>query len=657
MTKEDILNYMAEPSVKERYSHGEITYYDNIELICPQCSNHYITIYGNRFKSNGELKGTLLCKSCSMSNRSKKYQDPKAGEVFGNLTFIERVEDYITPSGKHYIQYSCRCSCGEVINVLKSNLLGGKSRQCQKCKQCMLNRLSTERGELSDPEIGKQFKYLTFLEKIYKNDMYGRPIQYYRCKCVCGNIVEIAKSSILSGASTSCGCMNRKSLRDRRLSIGNKSDPEIGKHYGNLIVQKIIIPDEFDTDTERKIECLCACGNIITVRKSDLLSGKYKSCGNCKREYPEWFINRLVNEEQKKCAIEGLLKTTDYVDILCSHCHKPITVCVNSLINLKDSSPKRLGTCKKCSHHTSIKEKEIYDFLLSIGLKEEQIIRNSRKILRGENRNEYKELDFYIPDYSLAIEYNGSYYHSEDRKKSNYHQDKFIMCEKKGIRLISIFENDWNTVCDKIKSIIKYAILPTKKIYARECSIRSVTSREARAFFELYHIQGYITQGNVSYGLFYNEELISLMSFGKARYCSKDIKEENIYEIFRYASKDNICVVGGASKLLKRFERDYKPKCVISYSDNNYFDGSVYKSLGFEFKGYTSPDYYWYMKGKSISRHSCQLKILREKYPDIYDLANKEAEGSKEDYIMNTLGAIKVYRCGNKRWVKEYLEL
>ena len=591
-----------------------------------------------------------------MSKRASKFKEPETGCVFGNLTFMERIEDYITPSGKHYIQYRCRCSCGEIINVLKSNLLEGKSTQCQKCKQKMLNTLSYKRGEMSDPEIGMKFNNLTFLEKIYKNDVYGRPIQYYRCKCSCGEIVEIAKSSILSGASTSCGCMNKQSLRDRRLSIGDKSDPEIGKKFGNLIVQKIIIPDKKCVDTERKIECLCDCGKNIIVRKSQLLSGKCKSCGNCKREYPEWIINRIINDEQKKLAIEGTLKTTDYIDILCYHCHKPISVCVNSLINLKDNSQKRVGACKRCSHQTSIKEKEIYDFLLSLGLKEEQIVRNSRKVIRGENRNEYKELDFYLPEYNLAIEYNGSYYHSEERKGCNYHQEKFILCEKKGIRLISIFENEWNTVCQKIKDIIRYAILPSQKIYARKCEIKRVCSKDARDFLNAYHIQGYITQGNISYGLFYNGELVSLMSFGKARYTSENREEKNVYEIFRYVVQSGLCVVGGASKLLEEFVREYRPKQIISYSDNNYFDGHVYASLGFEFKGYTSPDYYWYLKGKSLSRHSCQVKVLKDTYPDLFALSEQNGRNSKEDYIMHALGAIKVYRAGNKRWVKEFQE-
>jgi G:T-mismatch repair DNA endonuclease (very short patch repair protein) len=68
-------------------------------------------------------------------------------------------------------------------------------------------------------------------------------------------------------------------------------------------------------------------------------------------------------------------------------------------------------------------EREVYEFILSLYNKE--IIRNDRTVLNG------KELDIYLPDYNLAIEFNGLYWHSEDYVGKNYHLNKTIECEKK----------------------------------------------------------------------------------------------------------------------------------------------------------------------------------------------------------------------------------
>ncbi len=54
------------------------------------------------------------------------------------------------------------------------------------------------------------------------------------------------------------------------------------------------------------------------------------------------------------------------------------------------------------------------------------------------------ELDIYLPDLNLAIEYNGIYWHSENNNKDrNYHLNKHKLCKNKGIRLIQIYDIEW----------------------------------------------------------------------------------------------------------------------------------------------------------------------------------------------------------------------
>jgi hypothetical protein len=570
------------------------------------------------------------------------------GKKYGSLTVIRRVEDRVSPSGRKYKQYLCKCDCGSEVIVFRDNLLGGKTTRCKNCKTKFLIEASRKRGDQSDPPIGSVYGNLTIVEKFYHTDSKGRKTQFYRCKCNCGNIIESAKHSILKGLTTSCGCQSsRNKLREKRIEIGSKTDPEIGQRFGSLTVIRIIIPEKgTGGDRNRKIECKCDCGNIVVVNKQHLLNGHYKTCGNCPNIFPQWFIDRLVNEKDKENAIEGRLNTQDKVLIKCAVCGKPTYIRPHNILILRDQIQKRIGMCNECSHHTSSEEIEIRDFILSLGISEEDILQNKLGIIPN------RELDFYLPKYNLAIEFNGSYYHAEDRKPKFYHQDKFKLCDQKGIQLISIFEKDWIEKWDIIKNILTSKLLPTKKLYARNFKVEKIDYNIAKKFFDTYHIQGNSQHGSIIYGLVdENNNPLSMMSFGRKRYSSN----ESEYEIHRYCTIPLITIIGGASKLLAHFENDYKPKELLTYSDNDYFSGKVYFKLGFVFERLTDPDYYWYKSNVSISRGNTQLFKLQNKYPELYQESIDNKASNKEDYIMEKLGAIKVYRSGSKRWVKRYV--
>ena len=78
-------------------------------------------------------------------------------------------------------------------------------------------------------------------------------------------------------------------------------------------------------------------------------------------------------------------------------------------------------------------ELDLYNFISSIY--EGEIIKRTRKIIPP------LELDFYLPDIKLAIEYNSNYYHSKEHGiPDDYHIQKSIKCKEKDVRLIHIFE-------------------------------------------------------------------------------------------------------------------------------------------------------------------------------------------------------------------------
>ena len=138
----------------------------------------------------------------------------------------------------------------------------------------------------------------------------------------------------------------------------------------------------------------------------------------------------------------------------------------------------------------------------------------------------------------------------------------------------------------------------------------------------------------------------------KGEYLCKKNKNYGRYELHRYCVKSGLTIVGGANRLLKAFEDEFHPLSLVSYSDNDYFIGDIYDKLGFACVGQVNPRYYWYYGNSEIKREKCQLKYLAIEYPELY--SKSLSESNKEDFIMTSLGASKVYRSGNTKWLKLY---
>jgi len=227
------------------------------------------------------------------------------------------------------------------------------------------------------------------------------------------------------------------------------------------------------------------------------------------------------------------------------------------------------------------------------------------------------ELDIYIPELKLSFEFNGIWWHNELYKDKNYHLNKTELCEKNGIQLIHIYEDDWLYKQDIVKSMILNKLGKTpNKIYAKKCEIREITDNKlVREFLDKNHIQGYI-RSSIKIGLFYEDELVSLMIF---------IKRKNNYELLRFCNKLNTNVVEGGNILFKYFIKKFNPKMIITYVDRSWSNGNLYKQLGFEYKGKTDPNYYYYdLKMNKYNRLNFKKIISdnKSKYYRVYNSGN-----------------------------------
>lgn len=249
-------------------------------------------------------------------------------------------------------------------------------------------------------------------------------------------------------------------------------------------------------------------------------------------------------------------------------------------------------------------EKDVLAFLKSVY--QGPIVENSKKVIPP------LELDMYLPEKNLAIEYNGDFWHSSECKAKGYHEKKAKMCEDKGIRLIQIFECEWRYSKKKIESLLRLAVGEGySKVGARKCEVKRITNAEARPFNDANHLQGH-RDASVTYGLFLDGELQQLMSFSHTSR-KEGLGKGNDWEIIRGCPGSNNQVVGGVSRLFKAFVKDYDPDTVFSYCDLNKFDGKGYLALEMEFIGYTGPNKFYVDKsGHRTARNPKKSKELEE---------------------------------------------
>lgn len=273
-------------------------------------------------------------------------------------------------------------------------------------------------------------------------------------------------------------------------------------------------------------------------------------------------------------------------------------------------------------------EQEVYEYCRSILPSTIEILQHDKSIIPGtKDRN--LELDIYIPSKNVAIEYNGIYWHAKSNK--NYHLHKTEECEKKGIRLIHIWEDLWYSKKNIYKSIIASALgVYAKIIYARDCVCEEIPSEKYEEFLSENHIQGPV-KSPIRLGLFYNNELVQVAGWGKSRF------KKDEYELHRMCSKLNTQVLGGFSKLIKHSNlNDF-----ISFVSRDIYNGKGYESTGFRILEYSKPGYF-YCNGKlqRVNRMSAQKHKL-PKLLENYDSNLTEVEN------MQANGYYQIFDCGN----------
>ena len=676
------IDELVTDSDKQRAIKSDLSGIDVVKYCCPICG----LVYENRVSYRIHVKTMIEyrgCPSCSnkrgslkrskLAQKSHKFPEWFLNELVDS-DVLYRAQNGLL-SGEETVEF--RCPEGHVYKRKVFRRIKIKTMtEGDGCPTCG-RKIGTQNRVLK--AISKNIFPQWFIDELYKEEDKQRALdsristtEILEFICPKGHIYTQRVGdhiNISSGerrySCPTCGKERAKSSLSKTLSLNRNSYPEwfINDLY-------------YDSDKEKAknrtlvaedvVTFICSKGHIYTQRVGDhikLSSGEKRyGCRECsiedssdriklskcnsRPEYPKWFIDLLYKDDDKEKARNRSLCCTDVVDFKCSKGHI-YRRSVGDVIRITTSEQvSECPYCRECSSRSFV-EKSIENFIKSLNL----TVSHSRSILPSR-----KEIDIFIPEKNIGIEYNGSFYHktlantSFSCKPKTYHKDKFLECKSLGIHLINIFDVDWNNHKEKIKQYLKDLLFKKDTIYARKCSIAAINNQEANYMYSQYHLLGTTSLITCSYGLYYNEELVSCMSFQQGRYKDKD---EPIWALTRFVTKSGLSIVGGASKLLDKFEKEIRPNILVSYSDNDYFLGDVYGKLGFSSSD-SSIRYYWFLNNKELKRETCQLKYLSEKYPDLYKEAIESDASNKEDYIMLKLGAFKVYRSGYTKWVKSY---
>jgi len=640
---------------------------------CPECKR----------RDSNENRVTYISNGYKKSTRDLKHQ------FFGELEVLERADSEY--KGSNWI---CRCSCGDIKMYSEYDLISGNSKSCGHGKNkfedltgkyfgdwyvdkkaswkqqerimwectCKCGVRATLSGyglknyvgktcshidgrrsnELCDL-TGKHFGELEVLNLAYHSA--NGPV--WNCRCSCTKELPILGRDLKSGNTKSCGYIRAINLKGRYFGeweVIERAQDNIEIQVGDLLVTGSL-NDRVTRSAYWK--CRCSCGVIKDVNSGLLTGGQSKSCG-CKR-IEERIKTNLERYGVKHTGAMVINRTVEQISMTESK-EKMIQAIVDNFGKYKPTIKElaELLGIQTCATLNNVKKYNIEDYVNIGNYGRSQYEDEIEQLFPGASKNNRSilnglEIDLLYEDKGIAIEFNGNYWHSELYREKEYHKNKTLGCEKKGIQLIHIFQYEWDndSYREKLIKILKRKLDNNTKVeYARKCTVKEIESADANRFADKYHMQGK-AQSGISIGIFDGDNnLAGIMTFGKPRF-----NQNFQFELIRLAYRDDINIVGGSEKMLGYFKEKYKPTSIISYCDKSKFSGRVYERLGFKLDGITEPNYKWVnmSNGRAISRYMATKEKLIDQ--------GLGEHGDTEVSIMQNLGFLRVYDCGNARYV------
>jgi hypothetical protein len=563
-----------------------------IILICNKC--------GLEFESKPCVISTKRSKGCPNCDRTERFQ------LFVKRS-IDKHDNKYDYSAVEYINHSIKveiiCPIHGIFKQTPNNHVAGNG-----CPKCSISNF--KKPKISNHEFISicMNKYGDTYD--YSNTIYLGSKEDIRVKCHKHGEFIVKAGKHLSG--TRCGkCMSEE------LEILYKKCSKSGDTFISEAISKH--GDKYDyskckyINAKTDVVIICPMHGEFLQKPSVHLKSLY-GCPKCASEKKKLLYN---NDEFIKLSNEIHNNKYDYSKCEYNGIKNDITVICPKHGEFSQRAENHLNGmgCRDCSKIISNGQQSVVEFIKSIK-NDIRIVDNYRDL---DDIGEY-EVDIWLPEYRIGIEYHGSYWHSSndrmsDKRMFNLHRNKAKQSVIKNFKLFQIYDFEFGDIW---KSMISNAIGVSNKVGARKLDIIGMNTKDERKFYELNHLQGYVSS-TICYGLRGDDEVLCSMSF---------IKRKDFWEIQRFANLIGYSVTGGASRLFKHFLYENFPISVKTFADRRYSTGELYKNLGFKLIETTRPNYKYVnaTATKVFSRQKCQKHKLKALLGDVFDPEISEAQ-------------------------------
>ena len=527
------------------------------------------------------------------------------GQTFGRLRVVS-----LRPEGKgNRAVWSCLCECGSAVEVVTDALTGGGTVSCG----CKRRDNAAEMGSARALDLtGQKVGSLLVLSRHGSKSGHSA----WLCRCDCGNEVVVTSD-----------------LRKVRSCNQGLCSPWIDNVMGKVFNRLTVIAFGSSRGGRAYWICKCACGEETEVSGANLRSGAVRSCGCLMAEASAASgsanAEDLTGQKFGKLAVSGRAGSIrrDAAWFCTCECGRIVR---RTAASLTDAS--------SCGCSKSKPQTDLADFVRSLGV---DIVEDTYQIREPARL----QLDVYAPKFKIGIEYNGLYWHGEkdfSEKKYSAHL-KFNEYAKIGVRVVTIFEDEWVFGRRKVESFLR-SIFQAKQglgIGARSCE---VWKGDSSSFMDEHHLQG--SSYGEHYALRHGGSIVACASFRRANRSKWMGAGEDVWELARYCT-GGVPVAGGASRLLSAFLKDHAEcDAVVSYSDNRWSTGGMYAKIGFVRENEGAPSY-WYFKDGSCNRRIHRFNWRKDHALRVYGGQSSETEWE----IMARNGWNRIWDCGKARWV------
>ena len=290
---------------------------------------------------------------------------------------------------------------------------------------------------------------------------------------------------------------------------------------------------------------------------------------------------------------------------------------------------------------TGAAENEVADFVRSLNLEvtPHYIIPNSNL-----------EIDCFIATHQIGIEYCGLYYHceppyNEDPRVHARHRRKLDTANKVGIRLITLFEDEWLFKRSHVEGSLRIILRkPHRTIHGRNCNIEPITQEESTHFLLENHVLGGHPHTKQAWRL-YTSDNITVGVLALAHNYGANKKHTIVMQ--RLCFLQGVHVQGGASKLLetaKTWARTEGYSSLVTFSDNRWSTGNAYQKLGFTCIHENKYDYGYVDFSLPPSKRIRLSKQTQQKK------RTKCPEDMTERSWATHRGLWRIWDCGHKHW-------